>query len=802
MALAVGWLAFVMIRKKPGFPAAALVFLLAGVSSTAGLYSPPGHPDHVLSYKDRPGLVFGGRVSEPPRIALGRTRLTIDAEEARMTDGAWRPVHGRIGLTIGDDLSQVRQGDRVRFAAELSSIRGFANPGVFDYERFMARRGVWVQAWLSASRDLVLIGYDIGDEGYWLARLRQKASAVIDRAAGQPARGLFKALLLGDQSDIEEDLRQTFRRLGLAHILSVSGLHIALVAFLAFWAVRQILLIRPGLALRIDVSRWAALASFPPIIFYALITGAQPPIIRSAVMVGIFLIALLASRRRDGLSALAAAAWAVLIWDPTALFEASFQLSFAAVAAIILLVPLLPAWPFKRDFQGAGQFEGPGSGARIWQAGQVTAAASIGTFPIVAWHFHRMPWLTLPANLIFGPLLSFGIVPAGLIALAIAPVWPAGAEGLLRLLQWFTWLLLPAMDGLAGWPGAEILTPPPGLGVAALYAAGAGLLLRRSHRRAALACFAAAALGLAGSAGWYLTSIGEVRLKAAILDVGQGSAAHVSLPGGTDLVIDAGGFAGSDFDPGEGILEPYLLHRGVSRVDILALSHPQIDHAGGMPHLARTFGPKEFWSNGQPVDDDLEAALTRASSRLVIRPDLAALGRVRDFGPAKVEILSPPPLADDPGFYRTVRDRPNDLSLVIKVTLGGNVHPVSRGSGKGGRRVFVEPPARRSEGGRPDRAAPRRFKVHDRGLSGRGPAEDRDFFRRSPEPVRLPLRGGAGAGARRRRGRVPHRPEWGRAAGSRWKILEGGNPAVTPGFVVDPNSGIAYTPFTRQVSQL
>ncbi|MEW5723360.1 MAG: DNA internalization-related competence protein ComEC/Rec2 [Thermodesulfobacteriota bacterium] len=659
-----------IVKRRIGLIPLGLTFLLVGGSVSSTVFSPPDRPGHVIRYADQEGLVFGGLIVEAPRVARGRTRLVVAADEVLEPGGVPRPVAGRIYLTVLDDRPRVTQGDRVRFPVLLRRLHGFANPGGFDYERYMTGQGLWVSGFLGSPRLLIPVrGGEEGGLGWTLGRLRFQAARFLEQNVGEPALGLMKALLLGQADEVDAGLVEAFRRLGLAHLLAISGLHVGLIALAGYIVLRRLLLLKADNALRFNAPRLAALLALGPVLFYAGLAGGRPSTTRAALMVAVFLLATLLERRKDYLTALAVAAWVILLMSPGAVFTPSFQLSFAAVGAIILLAPRFQEVFFTRDEEERR----PRSRLLTWALGLafVSTAALLGTAPIAAWHFNRLPLLSLPANMIYTPLISMGVVPTGLAALALAPVLPWAAQGLLRLVEWFLWLVLPSLEAAASLPGVELLVPTPSpLFLVAFYLFVGAFFLARPWQRAALGAAAVAAAYVLLVLVSGLSEPRDPRLEVTFLDVGQGNAAHVHLPDGTEMVIDGGGFPVSDFDPGENVVAPYLWKRGLTRVDVLVLTHPQADHAEGLPFLAENFGPVEFWSNFTPSRNQAYQEMARlARERRMARPSLADLAEGRRFGPAQVTVLAPAPDYLSRPAIGDRRHHLNNYSLILKITL-------------------------------------------------------------------------------------------------------------------------------------
>ncbi|MBW2622375.1 MAG: DNA internalization-related competence protein ComEC/Rec2 [Deltaproteobacteria bacterium] len=653
---------------------ASMVFVCIGSAFSASVYTAPINPKHVYHQRDRPDLIFGGQVAEAPRVTYGRTRLVISAREVLESGGRSEPAVGRIYVTVIGEHSAWSRGDYVRFPAILRAVGGFANPGVFDSQVYWAAQGVWVTGFLKDPRLLVRIETLRAwpSPTILLSRFRNNASRFLEEAMGQPARGLMKAMLLGIRDEIDPEIEEAFRRVGLAHILAISGLHVGFVALISYWLFLNLLLLWPKLGLKYNLPRLSILFSLGPVLLYAGLAGGRPSTVRAAIMVGIFCLAVWLGRTRDPLTALAAAAWAILILQPGAVFSVSFQLSFAAVGAILILAPRISNWPLRQTDIEPGERNFRPALARIRSLAAISLSAFLGTAPIVAFHFNRLPLLTLPANLIITPLLVPLVIPAGLMALILIPIFPWAARIIFLILERLLWMFLAIIEQAASWDWIDLTVVSPGPAfIFGYYALLLSLFLIRPMKKAAAISFLIVIVFLAALFGPAIIRPANPRLAVTFLDVGQGNAAHVSLPDGTQMMVDGGGFSRSSFDTGEGIIAPYLLRKGHTRVDILCLSHAHPDHYGGLTYLARNFHPTEFWSNREfSFSENFQLLLATVREQATRQPGLKELHRPRSFGAASVQTLHP-----WPGFLsRQSAGRSyvlkNDNSLVLKVRLG------------------------------------------------------------------------------------------------------------------------------------
>ncbi len=641
-----------------------ILFFLLGYLSLQGWIAPKLSGNHVSHFIDDDHWHIIGTVDGRPQHLADRTRFTLRAESVTRNQKSY-VVTGAIRVTVQTHVEDIRSGDRVGCLARLKEIRNFNNMGGFDYRRYMTFRGIWTSASVSDENHLIrLHAADTNWFGQALERSREAVSDLVEKAAPHQVSGLLKALLIADRSEISPEVRQAFNRTGIAHLLAISGLHIGMVATLAFFGFRLLLARSQRVLLAAWVTRGAALMSALPVLFYGLLAGMSPATQRAVIMVMVFLLALLFEREHDSVNTLAIAALVILIVNPSALFEISFQLSFVAVFSILYALRHLA---FVSRLKS-----GPRTVLkRLALFLLVSAAAIIGTVPVTLYYFNQTSLIGILTNCLMVPLVGFLVVQLGLLAVLLLPITPTGAFWVMKAAAVIMQAGLALVIPLSEFSFAAVRTVTPTLIEIGLFYALAWALInfRRARvARAALVCIAL--LVLADTAYWVKQRFGNQDFKITFMDVGQGNAALLELPGGPCMLVDGGGFYDNRFDVGARVVAPLLWRKKIATVETLVLSHPHPDHLNGLVFIAGNFNVKEVWMNQEYVSnepyDELRDIISEKHIRLVALKELL---RAKMIGGVKFQCLYPPIDFVARKGEDTWR-HPNNNSLVLKVSFG------------------------------------------------------------------------------------------------------------------------------------
>ena len=606
-------------RRRAVLITVSLLALSVGYMRHRQLLAPEFPQNHLRSVMNRDDgrIYLEGTLRHEPEKLVNRSRWQVAAQRIWHPSGA-EEITGDLLVTLRGLRRDWRYGDRVRFWILPSIPRDSGNPGGFDYATYLSRRAIYVTGFLDNDQDVELLARERGSVRVFIEDLRRDIRQFIARNLSHDNGALLAALVVGDMGGITKEVRAAFTAAGVNHVLSISGLHVAMLGLVVFVLIRYGMQFSAVLMLRANLFKVAAFFSFVAVLFYTALAGAMVPTVRSAIMIGVYQLAVLLDREEEVFASLTLAALLIALLWPGVVADISFQLSFLAVLFIVWGMRKFHQWlgPKRRDELPQ---ERSWLAARLRQASMhlmVPLLATLGTGPLIAHYFGHLSLAGFVANPLVVPLVGFIVVPLGLMIGFFAVLAPEAGILLAVVAEKFVSLTAWLVQLFANLPLANIGVPSPNaFEILLLY----GLLVsgfafaKTAHRMTALA-IGIVLLG-ADVAYWWNERYQRKELRVTHLNVGQGDAAVLELPGSKVMLIDAGGNAVGDFDTGEAIVAPYLRSRKILKVDYLVVTHPRIDHYGGMRAIANEFSPLEFWSGaarGQTGRfDDLEEALER-----------------------------------------------------------------------------------------------------------------------------------------------------------------------------------------------
>jgi competence protein ComEC len=472
-----------------------------------------------------------------------------------------------------------------------------------------------------------------------LAPWRDRAGAAIDRHFGDDA-GLVRALLIADTKDLDPQLRDRYADAGIVHMLSISGLHVAIVS-------GAMLLLLQAARLPAAAARWAGLSL---VLLYVLMIGAPPPAVRSAVMIGAQTVSFALQRNTSPWAALAWGGGIPLLYQPRTAVDLGWQLSVSGFAALIagravaerLLPATLDGWRRKI----AGELV-------------VSVVASFATAPLVAWHFGRVSLVAPFSNIAAGPVIAL-LQPTLFLGLGLS-WWPAAAS----LVAAASVPMVRAFDLVAhlgaSLPWATLHASPSLLTALALGVACVAVLAACvRHYWAPPAVLALASVATAAFAPIPSSGVLEVHM----IDVGQGDAVAVRTPRGRWLLFDAGR-GDARRDAGRMTIVPYLRARGGPLV-LFVLSHPHADHAGGAASVLKAMRPPAYLDAAFAGGSSPYRASLDAARQLQVTWRRARAGEVVSVDGVRLRVLAP-----DSAWTAGLTD-PNLASVVVRLEFGSS----------------------------------------------------------------------------------------------------------------------------------
>ncbi len=510
-------------------------------------------------------VIVIGKIASLPEINSLRNRFEFEITKIADKEGKTWPTPGKVRLSWYQNYQPVTPGETWKLHIKLKRPHGFSNPGGFDYERWLFQKRLRATGYVVGNKNNKRVN---PPDGYFLERARFKIrNQILKLTKKNSQKGLITALALGDRSQLSSSQKHILINTGTSHLLAISGLHISLVAGLVYFLMlglwRQseyLLLINPA-------QNSATIAGLSGAVIYALLAGMSLPTQRALIMLSVVMLSLIFKKRIAFSVVFSFALLLVLFFDPLSTMDAGFWLSFIAVVLIAYSI-------FCRS----------GITGNLWKWGKIQLALAIGLAPLLLLWFQKIPLTAIFANLVAVPLVSIVIVPVILIGVLMLPISHFIAGLLMELanicLKWLMQYLywLSSLD-ITIWQHAS-----PSIPLLLFAMMGVFLLLQPRGMPARW-------LGLIWILPVFLTVKprpvnGEFNMI--LLDVGQGLSAVVETHEHV-LVFDTGATFSREFNAGEAVIIPYLLHKGFEKIDNLIISHGDNDHIGGVGAILQKY---------------------------------------------------------------------------------------------------------------------------------------------------------------------------------------------------------------------
>lgn len=585
------------------------------------------------------------------------SRFELAVQERRV-GSHWSPAGGVVAVHVFGPLDHVRPGQRVEAIGLLSLPFPIRNPGEFDYGQWLRSRGIGAILRVESPEGVAPLSPISWWRATWpIESFRRWAEKTLASALPPTEAGLAQALILGSRGGLSRQQITPYLEGGTIHLLVVSGLQVGVLAGLAWWA--------SGLFARSLGSRGALTGAV--VVAYALLTGADPPVLRAAFVVLVALGGFFVGRTADPINSLAAAGLAVLALGPADLFHAGPQLSFACVLIIVLfgrmVSPELEAWLEPSSLSAPSPARKRSAAATAVEALLVSLVVWILTAPLVVYHFHLFAPISVLVSAIMIPTTMLSLSLVGIL-LAVAAVAPWATFLPATACVWLLSVLDQVVVQSSRLPGAFFYSPSLPrwwvLGFYLLLLVPAVLAVRGAARRASLAGLVA---WIAIGGGWIALRRTPLCLEYHQLAVGHGNCSVLRTAEGGTILYDCGSLRAPTV--AERSVAPWLWQHHVGAIDAVFISHADVDHFNGLLDLARRFPigkayvTPQFLRSSQP--EVVALCLGLLERGVPIEPVWA--GDLLRTGEVTLRILQPNP-----------RDRSrgdNADSMVVLVESGG-----------------------------------------------------------------------------------------------------------------------------------
>lgn len=630
----------------------------------------PRIDEHQLQYYNERGFIaVQGTVSTEPEPGNTTISFQLSADTV-LINGQSTEASGKA-LVRTSQYQDYHYGDTLKMTGELEPP---AETDSSNYRNYLARHGIYS-----------VINYpsiEVLDTGKgtkplaWIYSLRNRLSQSLARAMPEPQASLAQGILLGIRGNIPHSLNQAFSRTGTTHVLAISGINISIVIgmFLAagIWLFGK----------RYSIYIWLALIL---IWLYALLTGMNPPVVRGAIMGSIFLIAELLGRPGSALTALTFAAAIMVAIEPQVLWDASFQLSFLAMAGLILIAPYLQAWGNKGMNTGRERSLETSLGSFAVSSFAITFAATLVTWPVIAYYFQVASLVGLPAT-----FFSVLALPAIIITAALVAVVGLFLPPVAWVLGWISWLCISyfiivvrifdalplssiRLEGIQIWQ-LWIYYTLLAIAIATIY-----------YRQQLTALFhrAAAKISPYLKTGWdqfsrvpkrwvitplliiaivmwvAILNFPDDKLHVSVLDVGQGDAILIQTPAHQNILIDGG--------PSPSAIDLELSEKlpfWDRKIDLVILTEPQADHVTGVIEVLRKYAVYQVYETGLDYKSTAYQQWLSLTKTPSIKREIAHSQQQIELGDGmRIEVLHPPP-----AFLEGTSNDLNNNGLILRLS--------------------------------------------------------------------------------------------------------------------------------------
>lgn len=670
---AVAWIVCFALRRYRA-SAICLLILLAGLGGARH------HQEHdvaesidIARYASRASIPVRvrGMVTSSPIVIIAKQEpmqapwqqrekvMVYVRVKSLATNGGSEQVAGVVRLQVVGDKLDVEPGDEIVIDGWLARPTGPRNPGEYDFRERLLRYDVRCIVYCEDKQAVRKTGDIEWTPRRSLARLRKQADGVLKQHLQGRTHAVAAAMLLGDRTQLNGNMRDAFIESGMMHVLAISGMHVGLLAILLMLATRAVGLRSGGMAVVVLVG----------IVVYALLTDVRPSIVRATVVIAVLVLGRALHRRSSTLNALAIAALLILVWSPLDLFDVGAQLSFLSVLGMIVsggwlrrqkteestLAELEERSLASRGFRFVGGW--------LLRVYVTLAGIWLFTVPLVAAKFHILSPIGLLVNVLLVPVITgllwigyilvFGGMLIPQIASTLAVPFSGGLEWVLSVVDWASSVKI----------GHRFVAGPADWWLWGYFSLLFGILLIPRFARRRVLCISSVLLWLAVGISTGLVPARRDGVRCTFLSTGHGVAVLIELPDGRTILYDAGSIGGAD--RATRTVQSAMWHYGHSRLDAIIISHADVDHFNGTPKLLETVPVGKLYVAKQFLDFKQESVvvLHDAAKDAGVPIELVQAGDSLSVGDdVSLRVLHP----DDSEYSSD-----NAASIVIELTYAG-----------------------------------------------------------------------------------------------------------------------------------
>ncbi|HAX61419.1 MAG TPA: DNA internalization-related competence protein ComEC/Rec2 [Elusimicrobia bacterium] len=580
--------------------------------------------------------VITGKIISEPEESNSKTSFILKTIKINGTD-----TKGNVLVNYYAEENNFSYGDIVEITGKFFRPDTPSVPGTFDYKKYLFRKRIYALLSVFHKNDIRIIDKKPFFIRQLSLKLRQQILDAYEKNLHPSQAAVLSGITIGEKSGLTTYIQKIFIDAGVMHVLVVSGSNVAFVSIIFFWIFRSILRLKKKISLGLLI---------PIILLYAMITGANPPVLRATIMTLIVIFALLLSRNADVYQGIFLAAFIILIYNPLTLFEAGFQMSFAATLGIIYFFPI---------FQSALKIHKlPKFFNWLISVFLASLSAQIAILPLMAYYFNKVSIIALVSNLVILPMIGislgagFALYFASLIGTQLLFIVSKLTGGVVSLITYL-------VDMFANVPYSTIRIPTPSIYFILLfYIIVVGLPKIKNYIWKRVIILSFGILILLPVLNYFSKNAGAKNLEITFIDVGLGDAVYCRFPDGSNMLIDGGGDWGAKYDIGETVVSPFLWNKGVTKIDTVILTHPHLNHYQGFIAVCNNFKVKKFITTGEISKEDEYLELMKILRKKKIITEKISAGVHFNIGNISVDVLNPEKILPDT----------DDNSIVMKLS--------------------------------------------------------------------------------------------------------------------------------------